>query len=140
MRTRPKARSLIELLEEHEGPLTADFQREYGLRLQDAVVERSESEIFDLVTWMGKGSALQASIESKGDLKKARTLFGWDMIEELLLGLTNISTHQTYVLQQVNSQKRIQQPKSIPSPRGSKPASNSSSNATGIARALLASQ
>lgn len=134
-----KARALSELLIDHEGPLTADFQRIYGLRLQDAVVDRSETEVLDLIVWIPKGSAFHASLEAKGDEDKARKLYGWTSVEELLLGLFNATSTQTYVLQQVNSQKRITQPKPIPGPRGSKPASDGAS-ATGIARALLAAQ
>lgn len=130
---------MSDVLEEFEGPLTADFQRHYGIRLLTAVREREFAELLDLVLWLPRDSAFRASVEAKGDETKARQVFGWNAVEDILLGIANMTSHQTYVLQQVNSQRRVQQPKPIVGPRGLKPA-NSGSNATGIARALLAAQ
>ena len=106
----------------------------------DAIREREFSELLDLVLWLPKESAFRASVEAKGDEAKARKVFGWNAVEDLLLGIANMTSHQTYVLQQVNSQKRVQQPKPIAGPRGLKPNAAPGTSATGMARALLAAQ
>lgn len=133
-----KARALSDILTAHEGPLTADFQRVYGLRLVSAVTDRDESELLDLVQWLPRGSATHAAIEARGDGSKARALFGWTPVEDLTLGLVNLIAHQTYVLAQVNSPKKIQAPQPVPGPRGSTPNGPKRSDASAIARGLLA--
>jgi len=136
----PKARMLADLLAEYEGPLTADFQRVYGLRLSHTVVTHEMGELEDLILWLPNGSAFLAAKEAKGDKRKARELFGWTVLEDLALGLANISAHQTYVVAQVNSPKRLTAPKPVNGPRGKTPEGPKNSSATGIARALLQAQ
>jgi hypothetical protein len=120
--------------------LTADFQRVYGLRLVLAVETHDEDELLELVIWLPAASALHSCIEAKGDPTKARQLFGWDAQADLSLGIANLIAHQTFVLAQVNSQKRITEPEPITGPRAShKPRSNLN-DAGGIARALLQAQ
>lgn len=132
-------KGLLSLLAKHEGPITADFQREYGLRLVDAVVTRTVTEIIDLILWLPDHSAFRASIQTDGNVDKALKLFGWTVDKELMLGLLNVARHQTYVLSQVNSPKKIKPPEEIPGPRGKTPV-RKSNDANDIARAMLRAQ
>ena len=110
----------------------------YGVRLVSVINDRDEAELLDLVQWLPRGSALHASIEAKGDRAKSRVLFGWTPGDDLALGLVNLVAHQTYVLAQVNSPKKIQAPQPVPGPRGSTPNGPKRSDASAIARGLLA--
>jgi hypothetical protein len=136
----PKARMLSDFLTKAEGPLTADFQREYGLRLKDAVVDRDEDEVLDLITWLPVSSAFMATLQSNGDKNKARGLYSWSATEDLLLGIANRVSHQTYVVAQTQSTKKLSAPEPVPGPRGKTPNGPKGGNATGMARALLAAQ
>ena len=136
----PKARMVSDFLARAEGPLTADFQREYGLRLKDAVLARDEDEIIDLITWLPNGSAFSAHVQANGDKTKARSLYTWSSTEDLLLGIANRVSHQTYVVAQTQSTKKLSAPEPVPGPRGKTPNGPKGGNATGMARALLAAQ
>lgn len=133
----PKVRALSDLIEKYESPLTADFQRVYGLRLSQAVQERDEDEILDLITWLPAGAALHAYQESNGDLKKALKLYGWDTSNELGLAMVNLVRHQTYVIQQVQSPKKIPVPQMTLGPRPAKKKVPASLDANGIAHGFL---
>lgn len=132
-------RTLADFLEEYEGPLTADFQRVYGLRLVSAVEERTTEEITDLIEWLPTGCAFHASMEAKGDTRAARRLFEWDTSKELLLGALNTIRHQSYVIAQVQSPKKIAVPKSVPGPRDKK-SSGDKTDMNAIARAFMQAQ
>lgn len=139
LRARPKVKGLLRLLREHEAPLTADFQREYGLRLCDVVRERTPDEVEDLIVWLPKDTAFRASFEAKGDHRKAVRNWGWSEQEDLLLGLINLISNQTYVIAQTSSPKKLKAPETIPSPRqdtGQKP--TPVRDADSQARAMLA--
>lgn len=136
----PKARGMSDLLEVYEGPLTADFQRVYGLRLIQTVVTHELDELLSLITWLPSGCAYHATLESEGDLERARSLLGWTPLQDLTLGLANLVSHQTYVISQTNSSKRLKPPTPVPGPRGTKPTTQTTRSATGIARAFLEAQ
>ena len=127
-------RGLARILAEHEPALTADFQREYGLRLVDAIKTRTLTEIEDLIVWLPKESAFRASF-MPGESAQS---WNWSDQEELLLLVANMILNQTHVLQQVNSPKKLKQPEMIDSPRtqGQKPVTRS--DADSQARAMLA--
>lgn len=133
-----KARILADLLERYEGPLTADFQRVYGLRLVDAVTDRTEEEILDLVFWLPDGSATMAMKEAGLVKDKARKHFGWTITQELNLALVNLTSYQTYAIAQGQSPRKIPVPKTIPGPSGEKP--KKGQDASAIAHRLLAAQ
>lgn len=118
--------------------MTADFQREYGLRLIDAVRDRTEDEVLDLIFWIKDGSAAEAVRDSNGDKTKARAGFGWSVGEELSLALVNLVSHQTYALTQIHSQKKLKVPVPIPGPNGKKPSKGQ--DASAMAQAFLAAQ
>jgi len=126
-------KGLARILAEHEPALTADFQREYGLRLVEAIRTRTLAEIEDLIVWLPKESAFRASF-SPGDSAQN---WSWSDSEELLLLLANMVSVQTHVVQQVNSPKKLPKPDLIQSPRtqGQKP---SRADADNQARAMLA--
>lgn len=125
---------LSQLVEEFEGPLTADFQRVYGLRLIDAVASRSWDELLDLIRWLPPGSAMHSAREGKPGL------FTWTPAEDLLLGIANLVLHNTYTTAQVQSQKKLPVPKTIPSPRGDTKSSGDKQDANAIARGFLNAQ
>ena len=127
-------KALSDLLEEYEGPLTADFQRVYGLRLVSAVRSRSLDELLDLIRWLPPGSALHSAREGKPGL------FMWTPSEDLLLGIANLVLHNTYTTAQVQSPRKLKAPKSIPSPRGESKSNGDKQDANAIARALLEAQ
>lgn len=127
-------KALTELLAEYEGPLTADFQRVYNLRLIEAVRSRTWDELVDLIQWLPPGSAYQASRE--GNL----ALFSWTAVEDLLLGVANLLQHNTFVTAQVQSTKKIKSPKPISGPRGDKKSSGATQDANAIAKAFLDAQ
>ncbi len=129
-----KAKALSDLLESHEGPLTADFQRVYGLRLEDAIWSRSWDELLSLINWLPPGSAMHAAREGKPGL------FAWTPTEDLLIGVLNLIMHNTYVTAQVQSPKKIKQPKPISGPRGDTKSSGDKQDANVIARAFLEAQ
>lgn len=127
-------KALSELIEEYEGPLTADFQRVYGLRLIDAVASRSWDELLDLIRWLPPGSAMHSAREGQPGL------FTWTPTQDLLLGIANLVLHNTYTTAQVQSPKKLPVPKPIPSPRGDTKSSGDKQDANAIARAFLNSQ
>jgi hypothetical protein len=126
-------KALSDLLSEFEDPLTADFQRVYGLRLEDAVRDREVDEILSLVKWLPPGSALHASRSGKPGLLL------WTPTEDLLLGIANLVLNNTYVTAQSQSTKKIKVPKSIPSPRGDK-TTGDRQDMNAIARGFLDAQ
>lgn len=109
----------------------------YGLRLSDVVQVRDEDEILDLITWLPTGSAMHAYMESKRDLKKALSLYGWDTGHELNLAMINLVRHQTYVIQQVQSPKRIPVPPTTPGPRPHKARVPKALDANSMANSFL---
>lgn len=127
-------KALSDLLFEFEGPLTADFQRVYGLRLIDAVWSRSWDELLDLIRWLPPGSAMHSVREGKPGL------FNWTATEDLLLGIANLVLHNTYTVAQVQSPKKLKIPKPIPSPRGDTKSSGDNRDANAIARGFLNAQ
>jgi len=129
-----KAKALSDLLEDYEGPLTADFQRVYGLRLESAVQERSFDELLDLIKWLPPGSAFQASREGKPEL------YAWTQNEDLLLALANLLMFNTHTTAQVASSKPLRAPKIIPSPRGDTKSSGDKQDLNAIARGFLNAQ
>lgn len=126
-------KALSDLLDEYEGPLTADFQRVYGLRLIDAVRLRTWDELLDLIKWLPPGSAMHSAREGKPGL------FQWTATQDLLLGIANLVLHNTYTTAQVQSPKKLKVPKPIPSPHGTK-SSGDNQDANAIARGLLNAQ
>lgn len=127
-------KALSDLLSEFEGPLTADFQRVYGLRLIDAVRSRSWDELLDLIRWLPPGSAMHSVREGKPGL------FNWTATEDLLLGIANLVLHNTYTVAQVQSPKKLKIPKPIPSPRGDTKSGGDNRDANAIARGFLNAQ
>lgn len=132
----PKVKGLLRILADHEGALTADFQRVYGLRLADAVLTRTLPEIEDLIVWLPAESSFRAQFLAKGKMDVAQREWSWSQEKELLLALVNLITHQTYIISQANSAKRIQPPQLIDSPRGQAPAKRGDADTQ--ARALIA--
>lgn len=114
--------------------MTADFQRVYGLRLISAVKGRTFDELADLIKWLPSGSAFHAAQASNPKL------FGWSATEDMLLGIMNLIVHQTYVIAQVQSPKKIPVPKSIVGPRGDQKASADKQDMNTIARGFLDAQ
>lgn len=104
-----------------------------------AVGERSHTELLDLIEWLPKGCAFHASMEANGDVQTARKLFEWKTSDELLLGALNTIRHQSYVIAQVQSQKKIPVPPSVPGPRDKKSSGNKQ-DMNAIARALMQTQ
>jgi hypothetical protein len=129
-----KVKALSDLLTEFEGPLTADFQRVYGLRLEEAVSSRSWDELLSLINWLPPGSAMHAAREGKPGL------FTWTPAEDLLLSIVNLVMYNTYATIQVQTPKKIKTPKSIPGPRGDLKSSGDKQDAGAIARGLLDAQ
>lgn len=126
-------KALSDLLSEHEGPLTADFQRVYGLRLIDAVRSLSWDELLDLIRWLPPGSAMHAAREGSDGL------FTWTPTQDLLLGIANLLSYNTYTTAQVQSPKKLPVPKPIPGPRDKK-SSGSKQDMNAIARGFLNAQ
>lgn len=140
-RTPPKARMILDLLEQYEGPLTSDFRRFYHLRLTNSALEIEADEFIDLVQWLPSESAFVTSAQSKGDLSKARSLMGWTTQDDLMIALLNLINHQTYVIARVAGDKRAKPPKQIENPRTSQVQKRGSGgDASAFARALLAQQ
>jgi hypothetical protein len=127
-------KALSDLLEEYEGPLTADFQRVYNLRLIDAVRSRTWDELLDLIRWLPPGSAMHSARQGKPGL------FTWTATEDLLLGIANLVLHNTYTTAQVQSAKKLPVPKTIPSPHGDTKSSGDKQDANAIARGFLNAQ
>lgn len=134
----PKAREVLDLVETHEGPLTADFQRVYGLRLRDTVCSHDEGELLDLILWLPSGSAFRASYGNE-DQGKAMVNYQWANEEELLLSIANLIAVQTHTLRQVNSERRVRPPDLVKSPREAKRA-HKSNTLMGMVGALQAAQ
>lgn len=136
----PKARLILQLLEDYESPLTADFQSVYHLRLIEAVIERTEQEVFDLILWLPQGSAFRAAHEAQGDDKKMRELYGWTLEHDLMVGNLNALREQTWVLVAAHSSKsKPPRPDPILTPRDA-PKKAARGDATAIAMGLLALQ
>jgi hypothetical protein len=125
---------LSDLLDEYEGPLTADFQRVYNLRLIDAVRSRTWDELLDLVKWLPPGSAMHSAREGNPGL------FTWTPAEDILLGIANLIQVNTHATIQVQSRKTIKGPKPIPSPRGDTKSSGDKQDMNAIARGFLNAQ
>lgn len=96
-------------------------------------------EILDLIEWLPPGSAFHAVLEAKGNAAKAHQLLAWTHESDLLLALAKLISHQTYVLAQVNSKKKLAEPKPIVGPRDTARKSGSG-DATAMARAMMAAQ
>lgn len=109
----------------------------YGLRISQAIQDREDEEVLDLITWLPPGSALHSMMEANGVLKKALTLYGWDTGHELSLAIVNLVRHQTYVIQQTQSPKRIPVPPLTPGPRPRKRQVEKGMDADAIARGFL---
>lgn len=141
-RTRPKARTILDLLEEYEGQLTADFRRFYSLRLTDSVLTTDYDEVINLIQWLPAESAFVVSAQCKGDTKLARGLIGWSTTDDLILTLMNMTNYQTYVISASAGNKRAKPPTEIKNPRvqSQKPRRGSGGDASDFARALLAQQ
>jgi hypothetical protein len=131
----PKASAIASLLEEYEGPLTADFQRFYTLRLADTVVSREHQEVLDLIRWMPPGSAFQAAREAKGEDDRALQIFHWTIAEDLLTTLLV----QTQVLIHAHSSKKVTFPPLPKNPRDTK-TRRKGGDAAAMARQFLAAQ
>lgn len=129
-----KVKTLSDVLAKHEGALTADFQRVYGLRLIDAVNARDLDELLNLIQWLPSGSAFHADRDGKPEL------FGWTPTEDLILGVANLLMHNTYVTAQVQSPKKLKTPKPIPGPRGDTKSSGEKQDMNAIARGFLNAQ
>jgi hypothetical protein len=108
--------------------------------LLEAVDSRTEDEFLDLITWLPKDSAWLALAEAKGDLKRAQSLYGWSTDQELTLGLLNLIQHQTYVIQQVQTPKKVQPAKEIKGPRSKTPRMPKAMDANAIARGFMNAQ
>lgn len=129
-----KVKALSDLVEEYEGPLTADFQRVYNLRLIDAVRTRTWDELLDLIKWLPPGSAMSSAREGKPGL------FSWTPTHDLLLGIANLVLHNTYTTAQVQSSRKLPVPKPISSPRGDTKSSGDKQDMNAIARGFLDTQ
>lgn len=116
--------------------MTADFQRTYGLRLIDAVESRTDTELLDLILWIGPDTSFAAA---RQDSKNQYAINQWSSTDDLLLTIVNLIQHQTYVLNQVNNPKTQKIPDEVVGPRGKKPAKKSN-DANDTARALLRAQ
>jgi hypothetical protein len=125
---------LSDLLEQYEEPLTADFQRTYNLRLIDAIRSRTWDELLALVKWLPPGSAMHSAREGKPGL------FDWTPTQDLLLGIANLIQINTHATVQVQTPKKVKEPKTIPSPRGDTKSSGDKQDANAIARGLLNAQ
>lgn len=90
--------------------------------------------MLDLIQWLGPGTAFMSA---KSNDKDPLAMNKWGHIEDLLLVLVNLTQHQTYVLRQINSQKKQQVPEPVPGPRGKTPAKKRN-DADSMARAQLA--
>jgi hypothetical protein len=133
-----KAVVIRRALDSYESALTADFQRVYHLRLADAIQDRTVEEIWDLIVWLPDGSIFRSLSEADGDERKAAQLFGWTRTDDLILGLVNLASEQTWVIAQSHSKKPIPPPAIQPGPRGSrKPPKDSAHN---TARSLMQQQ
>jgi hypothetical protein len=83
------------------------------------VNDRTETELLDLIQWLGPGSAFLAAKANKN------TPFAynkWGHIENLLLSIVNLIQHQTYVLRQINNPKKEKVPDPVSGPSGQTPA------------------
>ena len=127
-------KALSDLLDEYEGPLTADFQRVYGLRLIDAVRFRTWDELLDLIKWLPPGSAIESAREGND------SIFMWTATEDFLLGIANLVLFNTYTTAQVQSPRKLKVPKPIPSPRGDTKSSGNRQDMNAIARGFLNAQ
>jgi hypothetical protein len=125
---------LSDLLDEYEGPLTADFQRTYNLRLIDAVRSRTWDELLDLIKWLPPGSALNSAREGNPGL------FAWTPTHDLLLGIANLLQVNTHATVQVQHTRKVPVPKPIPSPRGDTKSSGDKQDMNAIARGFLDAQ
>lgn len=134
---RPKVKGLLRLLAEYESPLTADFQREYGLRLRDVVLERTPDEVGDLILWLPPDAAFPIRYRSK-NLDQARRDWMWPDDRELTLALINLMITQTHVIQQVQSSKKLKSPTWVDSPREGQKPTRTRADADSMARALIA--
>lgn len=136
-RTRPKVKGLLRLLAEYESPLTADFQRVYGLRLRDAVLERTTDEIGDLILWLPPESSFPVRYRAK-NLEDGLARWAWPVDHELMVHVLNLLMTQTHVIQQVNSAKKLKPPTLIDVSREGQKPSRSRPDADSTARALIA--
>lgn len=136
----PKARMILELLEEYEPPLTADWQRFYHGRLTDAVLYLDNTEFVHMTNWLPADSAFVVCAQAKGDFSKARELMGWTNSDDLTVMLMNLIQHQTYVIAKVGGDKKSKPPKEIKNPRGLTPSRGAGGDASAMARALMAQQ
>lgn len=129
---------MLSLVTKHESPLTADFPRFYGQRLLTALTELPHGELLDMIQWLPGESAFHASVRANGDVEHARAMFGWTNQEELLLGLFNRLSENTWVTAQVSSKKKIPRPKMAESPGSS--SRRKEGSASMVARSLLDQQ
>jgi hypothetical protein len=129
-------RALIGLLAVGEGPLTADFQRVYNLRLQSVVLDREPDEIFHLVKWLPPDCAYFSHAAHPENLERARALYHWSEEKEILLQIFNVLQHSDYVHTQSGSKTKVPMPDPVPSPR-SEVQKAKANDANSIAMSLL---
>lgn len=113
----------------------------YNLRLADALDDRTEDELESLILWLPVTSAFRALAQAEGDLSRGLELFGWTQEDQVWLELLNLVNHQTYVIAQAASSKKMKAPEPISGPRTPKKTEQTSpTNAGAMARALIAAQ
>lgn len=117
LRTPSKAREILKHLRKFEGPLTADFQHHYSLRLAEVLTSRTTGEIFDLIVWLPEGTAFRAAQEADGDSDKMYQLYGWNRHLDAMINLVNIGMNQSWMFAAAHSKSKIDKPEMISGPR-----------------------
>lgn len=110
------------------------------MSLYTALESIDYDELLEMIRWLPRDSAMFAVQQAGGSIAKAQELFGWNTIEDLMLGQINLTQHLIYVIKQVNSQKKVQPPESVSGPRGQAPNKSKGQDANTMARALLQAQ
>lgn len=135
---RRKAREILSALRVGEGALTADFQREYHMRLVDAVNTLPDDELLNLINWLRADSAYMTLRRANNDALKARSLMGWDVNTDVLFQILNLSQHQIYMTAQAASSKKLAPPEPLKHPLAEKSRSGNG-DASAFAKSFLAS-
>lgn len=130
-------RELFELLRVGESALTADFRREYGLWLSDTIRDRELDEVLDLIAWLHPGAAFHAVHEYPHDLEAARQIMGWTLVDEIHLQTLNAVHSNTFATVQVQSTRKLPEPKMIDGPRQVRKHTDAN-DANAIARRMMA--
>lgn len=128
--------SLLRVIERHEGPLSADFRRFYGLRLRSEVLEAEYGELVDLINWLPEESAFRSVIASDGDHTQGLRLLGWTHSDDLALAQIEALRNVAYVVEAVNSTRKVKPPEPLENPRHPKAAPKKAS-ASSMAKAML---